>query len=507
MPQVQRDIYVRMPSGDDPTRLQIDGYVFSNAVAEFIRECDAVETTHDGQVHCDHVQECHNCGGNVCHEQNRNAHMYRMVDTGHYWCNNCAEEDAFCWADGRYREQEEERTGLGGYHDGERQFDPVSDKAPFLIGFEVEKEDSGWRGDFDDDNVQLAPRWLAESDGSLSDERGFELVSPAYNMTEGWDRMTGDLKTMRRILGADHSRACGGHISISDMRYSPAQFSDRIRPLFPLLMALYPKRLRNTYSAACKDKDKRRQERYAAFAFCYSHRIELRLIPAVRSMGQLLWRAQLIRLFVEASLNGPLGWQFMRDGLKRGGAIRAHLLKGYRHLGDKAEEKVKDVLRLYRAFSGWYYNDRPVPEAYASYVAGYQFNDAGTGYREIPDPMPQMPEVENEEDEDLDVEALVRDFRPVVVNHEQPMPRRAFPNPAMLPPVIEQWMIPDWLTAARESISAEAARMQAPEAGSIPPPPPEMDIDTASGPYADPNYDWGTIYTPRGIEGNNDPRP
>jgi len=332
----------------------LDGFTYSAYCSAYIPDDEICDTEVDGIIHENDVTHCGRCQLAVCHDDNAGENTTHIEDVDEWWCDSCRDEHAHESADGEW--YSERQGGLLSYHSGERKMYPVTDEKPYRIGFEVEKEDREFRETIENEDITFPEGWVCERDGSLNDQTGFEVISPAYNAEDG-ELIRKDIASIEDLLDADVSTSCGGHISISDKRFTPLQLSERIRPLFPLLLALYPKRLRGTYCKAMTDKDKDEQpDRYQAFAF-QSHRIELRVPSAVRSAKSLLWRYELVAHFLVSAKDKPLTWTWMRKELRNGGKVRSMLEEVYTVPDDEkaTKKKVREVLRLYSAFAGWYY--------------------------------------------------------------------------------------------------------------------------------------------------------
>ena len=105
------------------------------------------------------------------------------------------------------------------YQSQERVF-KFNNRTVFGIGFEIEKEDRDaveieWKDLYRD------TRWAKESDSSLCDETGYELVSPAFDLFD--DSLDKDIKgneDLQELIDAESSTSCGGHITFSSSEYT-----------------------------------------------------------------------------------------------------------------------------------------------------------------------------------------------------------------------------------------------------------------------------------------------
>jgi hypothetical protein len=184
---------------------------------------------------------------------------------------------------------------VNSYHSGSRAW-RVDKTTPWTMGFEVEKEDKDVRRSCYSDD--LPDNWVKERDGSLSDSSGFELVSPVYNL---FDRLHEDdiaaSDLLRRHINANHSSACGGHIHIGSKLYTTEQLFEGISGFLPVLYSLYEKRLGVNYCKAKKKHEYLNRDKYSA-VFVRDTTLEFRIFPAVKSVDNLYWRVELLRIMV-----------------------------------------------------------------------------------------------------------------------------------------------------------------------------------------------------------------
>lgn len=351
-----RTTTIEIPEGTSPESLGLvlcygDVYHPSHSVAN---------TRYDGYVAFgEQLVECQRCGAAICHTDNRDVHMTRIVDVNREWCETCREGHAE-YDDENDVYNSRTDTHLQAYHSQKRVVDPADEYSPFRIGFEIEKEDSVVRKKLK--TVKLPIGWVLERDSSLNPTTGFEVVTKAYNL-RNMDALRRDAEAADWVLKGKFSTACGGHIHISDMRYETVDFYKRIMPIFPLFMALFPKRLARSYCKAAKSVSIG-SEKYNAFRMT-SHTIELRCPSAVRSAKNLLWRAELIKYILLSSRNQPLSWEWMKANLAKDGRLRSMLIDAY---CDKTREKDKDgmekvnrVVKMTAMFSLWFRDESRLP--------------------------------------------------------------------------------------------------------------------------------------------------
>lgn len=265
---------------------------------------DAIDTVDCETHHADDTIMCDQCCGYMHLESDDRV----TADNGADFCSTeCAENAGYRltslgdWTD-------DPPTGeLQGYYDSSPRMDRTTEGHPFLIGIEVEKEDRHAR-----DTVLYEANkldWVATADSSLDDADGYELASPAYNLTENWDEMMGHLDKLAYYIDADGSSNCGTHITVSDYRLRQTetaynthntQLVERLGQFPSLLALLYPTRAQNHY---CEESSKRsvlaQDDRMAFVNATKEGRIEFRIFPFTKNVSQLKWRIRLVRWALE----------------------------------------------------------------------------------------------------------------------------------------------------------------------------------------------------------------
>jgi hypothetical protein len=162
------------------------------------------------------------------------------------------------------------------------------------IGFEVEKEDSSILENLHAPDLLDATDWAAVSDGSLG-SGGFELVSPIFDLHG--TNFCAEFSEVKKYLNADFSENCGGHINYSSELETPKKMAESISGYLPLLYAMYPKRIQKRW-CIMKPKNELLESSDKYQAVCMKrNRIEFRIFPAVKNLEQLVWRAELIKIF------------------------------------------------------------------------------------------------------------------------------------------------------------------------------------------------------------------
>ena len=232
---------------------------------------------------------------------------------------------------------------LAQYHSGSREW-RVDKTTPWTMGFEVEKEDKDVRRScFHDD---LPNDWTKERDGSLSDSSGFELISPVYNL---FDRLHEDdiaaSTLLRNHINAKHSTSCGGHIHIGSKLYTTEQLFEGISGFLPVLYSLYEKRLSVNYCKAKKKHEYLNRDKYSA-VFVRDTTLEFRIFPAVKSVDNLYWRVELLRIMV--SNFGKSEHDVLRMLCDRKSILHQHISKA---VGD---DKMLSKVALFVKYSSLY---------------------------------------------------------------------------------------------------------------------------------------------------------
>jgi hypothetical protein len=162
------------------------------------------------------------------------------------------------------------------------------------IGFEVEKEDGSILEDINAKDLFDESGWAAVSDGSLG-SGGFELVSPIFDLHG--TNFCAEFSEVKKYLNADSSENCGGHINYSNELETPKKMAESISGYLPLLYAMYPKRIQKRW-CIMKPKNELLESSDKYQAVCMKrNRIEFRIFPAVKNIDQLVWRAELIKIF------------------------------------------------------------------------------------------------------------------------------------------------------------------------------------------------------------------
>ncbi len=199
------------------------------------------------------------------------------------------------------------RSGSNAEYQSQERVFKFNNRTVFGIGFEIEKEDMDaveieWR------DLYNETLWAKESDSSLCDETGYELVSPAFDLFD--DKLDEDInssKDLQRLIDAEFSTSCGGHLTFSSSEYTANELIEGVAGFIPLMYAMYNGRLCNSY---CEPKQKwvyhrgsgrdavnirgNRSIREADGKVFGA--VEFRLFSAVRSVKNLLWRRDFMKI-------------------------------------------------------------------------------------------------------------------------------------------------------------------------------------------------------------------
>ncbi len=208
----------------------------------------------------------------------------------------------------------------------------------FGIGFEIEKEDE-CAFDIEWSPLYNKTGWAKEDDSSLDEESGYELVSPAFDLhTDDLDKAIEESDDLKTLINADYSTSCGGHLTVSSSLYSAHEMLEGLSAFFPLLYALYDGRTENDYSRP-KLKWEYHSDRGRGAINSRGNRsipeadhktfgaLEMRIFSAVRSVKNLMWRRDLVRIMVENF--GKSEREVLRLLMNPKSKLFRHLLKVY----------------------------------------------------------------------------------------------------------------------------------------------------------------------------------
>lgn len=203
--------------------------------------------------------------------------------------------------DGWYSYPDDREEYVRGYHNGGYREILFGGRSTYKIGFEIEKEDAEVLQslDIDEFECQTNYQWRKERDGSLDDDSGYELISPAFefNVKKIFDYIEGNDVLVKHI-NADYTTRCGGHINLSKKGLCGHELFDNIKGYTPLFYALYHGRVNKNYCKGKKNDDlKGENEKYQAIKI-HDNRIEFRIISAVPNINTLKWRCKLLMMIL-----------------------------------------------------------------------------------------------------------------------------------------------------------------------------------------------------------------
>lgn len=325
--------------------------------------CHSEDTFYDeNDGECYHIDDgatCDNCG-NTYHQD---GDWYYPEHGGECYCSpDCIDEAGYyqhddgCW----YSDPPEDELDEDGLLCGSttnRHDEGATPERPFRIGFEVEKEDSDVIYGIQAEAQRR--KWIAVYDGSLSYGKGFELVSPCYNVAN-IDAIRTEI-TNFPALDADTSSACGGHINVSEYGLDGPQFAEKHQQLTALLAALYLRRLRRGMSIMEKPRMGKRKlgDKYRAVNV-RRERVEYRMPSRVKTRRQLIWR---LELFHHCLHNPTTIVDSLRD---KDSWLYQHLAKVY------STEKIAAKADFCRDFYLWE-TGSPASELIRDYVREYDY--------------------------------------------------------------------------------------------------------------------------------------
>jgi len=167
----------------------------------------------------------------------------------------------------------------------------------WTFGCEVEKEDLDVRNSC---YANALPHyWTKERDSSLDHDSGYELISPVYDLfgtLHEEDIESSDM--LQSHINASHSRKCGGHIHLGSNKHTTSDLFLGIVGFLPMLYSIYEHRTTTSFCQAKKKHEYLRRDKFSAI-FVRSSTIEFRIFPAVKSVDNLKWRIELIRIMVK----------------------------------------------------------------------------------------------------------------------------------------------------------------------------------------------------------------
>lgn len=269
-------------------------------------------------------------------------------------------------------------------------------KSP-CFGVEIEKQNSEYKQAEEAEEIvkraflEAGEIWIKERDGSLNSSSGYELKSPPKELTPNAADLLQFFAPVSYLINADETSGspqnCGGHIHLSHPQYRPAQLYQYLLGCLPVLYALYIDRItensttkneqirkgqttespRYKFSGGyCNPKPISRETRHdAAYLFAEKNylgmnfegssdsrynaisvnsssgkTLEFRLFPIIHDTATLVWRVQLIELFLRSYFRQS-EQQIGRAILDPSSELNQHLSELYTPLG---------IVAVYRLF-------------------------------------------------------------------------------------------------------------------------------------------------------------
>lgn len=311
---------------------------------------------HDDWINCEGSDVCYGYVSRGCEEYFYDPYDNRVSINDEYFVNaGVAEECGYINGRRGWRHEEDGYDCVddcnASYHELSR-VNKFDNSAEFTVGFEIEKEDDE-AGLIHYDSLYDDTRWIKEHDGSLDDDNGYELVSPAFNLFN--DDLEKDINSderLTRLINADMSTSCGGHINLASKNYTPEQLFEGLSSFFPLLYSLYDGRLDKTYSKAKQKHKYYDRDKYSAL-FIKDSVLEFRIFSAVKNVSNLMWRRDLMRIMCININVSEL--DVLRMLLNHKSELYIHLRKVYSQ--DKLINKIEGFVKMCSDF-----NNKKLPE-------------------------------------------------------------------------------------------------------------------------------------------------
>ena len=248
-------------------------------------------------------------------------------------------------------------TGKNAEYQSQKRVFKFNSNTVFGIGFEIEKEDEDaveieWSDLYDKTS------WAKESDSSLCDDWGYELVSPAFDLfNDKLDKDIKENKELETLIDAEFSTSCGGHLTFSSSEYTANELIEGVAGFIPLMYAMYNGRLHNSY---CEPKQKwvyhrgsgrdavniRGNRSISEADDKVFGAVEFRLFSAVRSVKNLLWRRDFMKI-VANNINKSEK-EVLRMLCNPNSLLFKHLIKVY------DTDKIVNKIELFVRFSKEY---------------------------------------------------------------------------------------------------------------------------------------------------------
>ena len=208
------------------------------------------------------------------------------------------------------------------YHSLERKWNCKRDTET-TIGFEIEKADfDAYKIPYED--LYNDTMWIKENDGSLPSD-GYELVSPVFDLfSDALDKDIDNNAKLKQLIDGSFCDVCGGHINIASRTYTPIQLLHGLKGFLPLMYAIWNVRMSNRF---CQPEKIHNYPGKRGAMHVKSNVLEIRLASAVKSVKNLKWRRDLIRIMIENINKSEL--EVLRMMLNSRSKLHKHLRKVY----------------------------------------------------------------------------------------------------------------------------------------------------------------------------------
>lgn len=227
---------------------------------------------------------------------------------------------------------------------------PVSKEHPFRIGFEIEKEDRSIYDKIFSEGIDLPSDWIVMRDTSLksSPPRGFEIVTSAYNLTKDYNKIINTFNKYREYINADYTKYCGGHISISKLGMNSIELAREQKPMLCFFINMSPQRLKNiNINSYGFNETLSISKKHKPFHCSANGRMEIRVLPAVKSVKQIIRRMDVVRWFLE---NKPNTVTTLNQMIDKNGFLRKIYTPVYG--SERWEETCRSFIKTYNWFIG-----------------------------------------------------------------------------------------------------------------------------------------------------------
>ena len=224
------------------------------------------------------------------------------------------------------------------------------------IGFEVEKVDLDA---YESERALLLQNrigWGKENDSSLSEDGGFELVSPIYDLSKPISYFKAEFDKLADLLDADYDDDCGGHINYSHPLYGNNELLDRIKGYLPLIYSLYEHRINSRWSQAKGSNDLKRDRDRCQSVNIKSNCLEFRIFPAVKTKENLLWRVELFKIINDNMTSNPEDVIEFIGNSKH--PLHKHLIKVFSFKA--LLNKVSRIVHFSRTMEGFYLSEKKI---------------------------------------------------------------------------------------------------------------------------------------------------